>query len=240
MTCFSIIFQVCNYTITCIPDTFFFLFLFLIKKPLILNLRWKKYFFSLEQTNSILMIKSLPDSVKSRQSTLGLNDSQVITSGIALKVHLAKFELIIYVSWDIYHISSLPLNQNNLHNYLKTIFPLKIHARRLRLITRWKIVRKTMHFYEKLENKYVERCGEINASSWLLPWKFFHWVVMNLFFSQNIKDVGRHIFAKMNMRWRTFHHIPKFIFLLIIQISYFSYHFADCYQLEPNNFIWNK
>ena len=89
-----------------------------------------------------------------------------------------------------------------------------------------------MYFCEKLENK-LRDVVRLTLAFWLLPWKNFLWVMVKKKFPQDIKEDGGNILTKMSMRWILSHHIPQLIFHLLIQISYFSYHFPCYYQTEP-------
>ena len=103
------------------------------------------------------------------------------------------------------------------------------------MITRCKIVGKTIYFCEKLENKW-RNVVRLTLVFWLLPWNFFLWVMVNNFFPQNIKEDGWHILMySQKWKWDEEHlttslnlfsiFLPKLVFLIIL-----SY----CYLMEPN------
>ena len=74
------------------------------------------------------------------------------------------------------------------------------------MIATLKIIRKIYNLSEKMKNK-LKDVVRLTLTFWLLLWKFFLWMVVENFFSQNIKEDGGHILTKMSIKWRASHHI---------------------------------
>ena len=122
--------------------------------------------------------------------------------------------------WALYHTANREIEEKRKNQKRK------MRTYRLHLISRWKMIGKTIDLCEKLENmlRDVLRCSLAFS---FFPRKKYLWVVKKKKFPQKINKDGGHLLITMNMRWKASHHITQFIFQLLTQINCFSYHFPS-------------